>query len=110
VVVGDFDIGRSFSFPFEADSILVVDPNAELAFAAAPQRFKPVAAKRSQVVQGSRGVEADQASSRLLFDVHQFNNAPAVLAIEKLGLKLEVHKRPEPVLVVDHLEEKPADN
>jgi uncharacterized protein (TIGR03435 family) len=32
-------------------------------------------------------------------------------AIEKqLGLKLEKHKRPEPVLVIDHLEEKPTDN
>ncbi len=32
-------------------------------------------------------------------------------AVEKqLGLKLEMHKRPESVLVIDHIEEKPADN
>jgi uncharacterized protein (TIGR03435 family) len=32
-------------------------------------------------------------------------------AIEKqLGLKLEMHKRPEPVFVIDHIEEKPTDN
>jgi uncharacterized protein (TIGR03435 family) len=32
-------------------------------------------------------------------------------AIEKqLGLKLEKHIRPEPVLVIDHMEEKPTDN
>jgi|SRR5579862_532626 len=32
-------------------------------------------------------------------------------ALEKqLGLKLEKHKRPEPVLVIDHLEEKPTEN
>jgi len=32
-------------------------------------------------------------------------------AIEKqLGLKLEVSKRPEPVLVIDHIEEKPTEN
>ena len=32
-------------------------------------------------------------------------------AIEKqLGLKLEKHKRPEPVFVIDHIEEKPTDN
>lgn len=32
-------------------------------------------------------------------------------AIEKqLGLKLETHKRPEPVLVIDHIEEKPVEN
>jgi uncharacterized protein (TIGR03435 family) len=32
-------------------------------------------------------------------------------AVEKqLGLKLEMHKRPAPVLVIDHLEQKPTDN
>lgn len=32
-------------------------------------------------------------------------------ALEKqIGLKLESHKRPEPVLVIDHMEEKPTDN
>jgi uncharacterized protein (TIGR03435 family) len=32
-------------------------------------------------------------------------------ALEKqLGLKLEVHKRPEPVLVIDHMEDKPTEN
>jgi uncharacterized protein (TIGR03435 family) len=32
-------------------------------------------------------------------------------ALEKqLGLKLEVHKRPEPVFIIDHIEEKPTAN
>ena len=32
-------------------------------------------------------------------------------AIDKqLGLKLEMHKRPESVFVIDHIEEKPTDN
>ena len=32
-------------------------------------------------------------------------------ALEKqLGLKLEKHKRPEPVFVIDHIEEQPTDN
>ncbi len=31
-------------------------------------------------------------------------------ALGKLGLKLESHKRPEPVLVIDHIEEKPTEN
>ena len=32
-------------------------------------------------------------------------------AIEKqLGLKLEAHRRPYPVMVIDHIEEKPTDN
>jgi len=29
---------------------------------------------------------------------------------KQLGLKLEMQKRPMPVLVVDHIDEKPADN
>jgi uncharacterized protein (TIGR03435 family) len=29
---------------------------------------------------------------------------------KQLGLKLERHRRPEPVLVIDHIEEKPTDN
>jgi uncharacterized protein (TIGR03435 family) len=37
-------------------------------------------------------------------------SVPFVKAVEKLGLKLEVHKRPEPVLVIDHIEEKPTEN
>jgi uncharacterized protein (TIGR03435 family) len=33
------------------------------------------------------------------------------VALEKqLGLKLEAHKRIMPVLVIDHIEEKPTDN
>ncbi len=38
---------------------------------------------------------------------------PATIAdaMEKqIGLKLEMHKRPEPVLVIDHMDEKPTDN
>ena len=32
-------------------------------------------------------------------------------AVEKqLGVKLEMHKRPIPVLVIDHIDEKPTDN
>ena len=31
-------------------------------------------------------------------------------ALNKLGLKLEKHQRPEPVLVIDHLEEEPTEN
>jgi uncharacterized protein (TIGR03435 family) len=31
-------------------------------------------------------------------------------ALGKLGLKLEKEKRPSPVLVIDHLDEKPTDN
>jgi uncharacterized protein (TIGR03435 family) len=29
---------------------------------------------------------------------------------KQLGLKLESRKRPKPVLVIDHIEQKPTDN
>ena len=29
---------------------------------------------------------------------------------KQLGLKLEMQKRPMPVIVIDHIEEKPTDN
>src|SRR5271165_3060201 len=63
VVVGDFDIGRSFRFPVEADSILVVDPNTELPLAGADRRLQPVPAKCPQILQRRRGVQPDQAGS-----------------------------------------------
>jgi uncharacterized protein (TIGR03435 family) len=46
------------------------------------------------------GVLSDPVGGISLFD-----------AVDKqLGLKLEKHQRPEPVFVIDHIEEKPADN
>jgi hypothetical protein len=57
---------------------LVIDPNAELAFAVADKRFEPITAKRPQVFQRSRRVQPDLARSSLLFDVYQFNDAQDV--------------------------------
>jgi uncharacterized protein (TIGR03435 family) len=49
---------------------------------------------------GGVGVLSDPSGAVSLFE-----------ALDKqLGLKLEAHKRPEPVFVIDHIEEKPADN
>lgn len=49
---------------------------------------------------GGAGVLSDPSGAVSLFD-----------ALDKqLGLKLEMHKRPEPVLVIDYIEEKPTDN
>jgi uncharacterized protein (TIGR03435 family) len=44
--------------------------------------------------------------------IEEPNGAVSIFdAIDKqLGLKLEMHKRPIPVLVIDHIEEKPTDN
>jgi uncharacterized protein (TIGR03435 family) len=44
--------------------------------------------------------DADPSGAISLFD-----------AVEKqLGLKLEKHQRPEPIFVIDHIEEKPTEN
>src|ERR1035441_2738908 len=59
VVVRDFDIGWTLRSPFEADFILIIDPDAELALAFAAQRFPSVPAKRPQIFQGCRGVKPD---------------------------------------------------
>ena len=75
VVVGDFDIGRSFRSPFEADAVLVVDSNVELAFAVPAQRFQPVAPMYPKVVEGCGGVQPNQAGSGLIFDIHKFSDA-----------------------------------
>ena len=70
--------------------VLVVDSNAEPAFAGTAQRLEPIAAKRPEVFRRSRGVEPDQARSGLLFNVHQPNHAqsaqqlPGPIVFERL--------------------------
>jgi uncharacterized protein (TIGR03435 family) len=58
---------------------------------------------------GGRGGGLPSASAGGLSDP---NGAISLFsAIEKqFGLKLEMHKRPEPVFIIDHIEEKPTDN
>ena len=48
----------------------------------------------------AEGQASDPSGSQGFADVLQ----------RQLGLKLETHKRPEPVLVIDHMEEKPTEN
>jgi uncharacterized protein (TIGR03435 family) len=75
------------------DFTLVYDPIANLR-----ARFPRAAAPASPA---SPNAEAPEPSASLSF----------AEAIEKqLGLKLETHKRPAPVLVIDHIEEKPTEN
>jgi len=49
VAVDDFDIIWSFLFPFEADSELVVDAGAVLAWPIAGKCLQPITAKRGQI-------------------------------------------------------------
>lgn len=58
---------------------------------------------------GARGGGPPSAGSGGLSDPN--GEISLFSAIDKqLGLKLEMHKRPEPVLVIDHIEEKPTAN
>jgi len=57
VVVGDLDVeGVSFT-PDEADSPLVVDPDAVLPFAIPLQLFQPIPGRHSEVLERTRAVK-----------------------------------------------------
>ena len=56
-------------------------------------------AARPGAAPGVDGQPADPNGAVTLFD-----------ALEKLGLKLETAKRPMPVMVIDHIEQRPAEN
>jgi uncharacterized protein (TIGR03435 family) len=66
---------------------------------------RAVATGAGMAMQGASGAVADAGAS-------DPNGAQTIFeALEKqLGLKLEKQKRNEPVIVIDHLEQKPSDN
>ena len=53
-------MGGSF-LPREADSVLVVDPNAVLSFAITFQRFQPVSLRHGQIFQLARDSKPQQS-------------------------------------------------
>ncbi len=60
---------------------------------------------------GGGGRSGGPAPARTEGVIDPTGGASLFEALEKqLGLKLEVHKQPEPVLVIDHIEERPTDN
>lgn len=69
VVVGDLYIVGIAAFPSETDSILVIDPDAELPIPVAFQGLQSVARRGSQVVQLDRGLEIIQFALNLSFNV-----------------------------------------
>ena len=86
------------------DFTLSYDPNQSAQMQAALQAIQANARARS-------GVDTAGQSPQGAEPAEPARNASFIDAIEKqLGLKLETHKRPEPVLVVDHMEEKPTEN
>jgi hypothetical protein len=72
VVIGAFDIFRSFLSPGKADSVLVVDANAVLPSPSALQRFEPVTFESCQVCERFRRIKPDQARAGGILDVPEF--------------------------------------
>ncbi len=60
VVVHDLDIMRSAVFPVEAQTPLVIDPNAELTSAIAPEAFQAIPRRGAQEFQGLGSVQLCQ--------------------------------------------------
>jgi hypothetical protein len=71
MVVHYLNVGRVSLVPFEADSILLVDPNAVLPESVASQCFQVVAARRRQIVQPPRCVQSFQFPPRRALDMPQ---------------------------------------
>jgi uncharacterized protein (TIGR03435 family) len=59
--------------------------------------------------QGGRGNDPAGGAPSAASDPNGAMSLPEALD-KQLGLKLETRKRPIPVLVIDHMEEKPTDN
>lgn len=62
MIVGDFDGNGLTIFPLEANSILVVDPNAVLPTAIATKSLKSIARRHFQIGQCDGGIELVELS------------------------------------------------
>lgn len=69
VVVHDLHVGGIPFTPLEADSPLIVDPDAVLASAITPESFQPVAGWHTQIEKTLGVVQHSQLSPRCLLDI-----------------------------------------
>jgi hypothetical protein len=56
VIVRDLDVGRSRRGPRKADSPLIIDANAVLSRAIAPELLEPIARRHPQIVECFRSI------------------------------------------------------
>src|SRR4051794_38910801 len=79
VIVDDFHVRRAFraTRPLEADTPLLIDPDAELPSTIAFQRFKPVALQNAKIVERGCRVENFKASISLTCEALKFTNKRA---------------------------------
>jgi hypothetical protein len=76
VIVGNLDGGRPCVRPDKANAPLIVDSIAPLTSTVAFERLKPITRRRTQEIQGLRGVEHRQLPGR-----NRFNRAKAPRSI-----------------------------
>jgi hypothetical protein len=81
MIVDDFHIVGKAIGPAEANSPLIVDPDAELSLAIAAQRFESVSRRHAQFVECVCCVQHLQLSARNPFDTGE---SPDEIVIEKL--------------------------
>lgn len=78
MVVHDFDVTRVTVFPQEADTPLIVDPDAVLTLSIAVQRFQTIARRNRQVAKLGCGVDLGQLP---LSDARKALKTPHVLTV-----------------------------
>ena len=64
MIIDDLDFEGVIAFPFEADSPLLIDPNAVLAFAFSFERFQAIAWWCREIIQILGVVENSQFTTR----------------------------------------------
>jgi hypothetical protein len=95
MIVHDFDVDRTL-VPPEAKTPLVVDPDAVLSFAAAPECLQPIARDRAQVTQTRGGIQHVEFSQGDPSD----RLKPADAAPVEEGLSLTAPKAPDHVPII----------
>jgi hypothetical protein len=90
MVINNLDIDRAgrATWPLKTDPPLVVDADAVLALAFAPQGFQPIAGQSEEILQARRRLQSLQSYLRLTCETGKFLD---VLAITKtLGFAVPV--------------------
>lgn len=69
MVVDDFDVVSVTCLPSEADTPLIVDPDAPLSRAITSKSLETVPRRNSKIVQGDGGIELPELAQRDTLDV-----------------------------------------
>jgi hypothetical protein len=91
MVIDNLDILSIFLHPSKANSVLVVDANAELAFSITLQCFKSIASDLSQILERRYSSEAGQLHLRFAVQLfwqrlESFFRAPAVVDVFRCSI------------------------